>query len=205
MVPEQNFTLGVLGMRRMYGKTIRLPYMGGALTLAIDKVNEDDTILSNGYISYDITYTYCSKRKSLLATNEFILFQDIAAIIGDSCPTTTEFSGLLAAEYNVPFIGFSPVTEALTDRKIYDTLTMVKGSVDAFGDIIIQIAHALGLMNICILVGTNYGFTLYVQNGMEASAGAYNVTILTAMERPDHVTRRDLRVIKTQCRGNVEF
>ena len=198
-----NLTMGILAHKYIYGTTTRLTHMGGALLIALDTIKSNSSILVNRSINFNLQFSYCNKRKVLHKTNDLILSKKVDAIVGDSCSTTSEFAGLLAAEYNVPFITLSPSNSNLDDRTVYDTLTMVKGALDTVGDVIIQTASELRFRNIC-LYSSSRSFLVFIERGIDVNSKYNNVSIT---HKVNHLESEDLKptmiVLKQKCRGTV--
>ena len=201
LVNSSNVTICVLAHRHIYGFTTRMSRMGGALEIAIENINTNDSILNDRAVNYDIQYSQCNKRKVLSKTNDLILSKSVDVIVGDACSVTSEYAGLLAAEYNLPFITFSTSNDNLDDRTVYNTLTMVKGTLDALGQVIIQVSEWNGLSNIC-LYSSQRSYLTFIERGMERGSRLKNVTIIDKINHDEAENLRPtMRIVKQNCRG----
>ena len=169
--------------------------------IAIENINKNNSILNNKAVNYDIQYSQCNKRKVLSKTNDLILEKGVDVIIGDACSVTSEYAGLLAAEYNLPFITFSTSNDNLDDRTVYNTLTMVKGTLDALGQVIIQVSKGNGLSNIC-LYSSQRSYLTFIERGVEGGSKLNNVTIIDKINHKEAENfRPTMRIVKQNCRG----
>ena len=177
--------------------------MGGALLFALDNINSNDSILMNSTLRFNLQLSYCNKRRVLSKTSDLILSKNVNVVIGDACSVTSEFAGLLASEYNLPFITFSSSNANIDDRQINNTLTIVKGSLEAVGDVIIQVPPENGFLNIC-LYSSSRGFLVFIERGIDTSSMHHNVLII---QEVNHGKSEDLRpamvVLKQNCRGII--
>ena len=201
LIDSLNVTIGVLVHKNIYGFTTRMSHMGGALEIGIENINKNNSILNNKAVNYDIQYSQRNKRKVLSKTNDLILNKSVDVIIGDACSVTSEYAGLLAAEYNLPFITFSTSNDNLDNRTVYNTLTMVKGTLDALGQVIIQASKGNGLSNIC-LYSSQRSYLTFIERGMERGSKLNNVTIIDKINHKEAENfRPTMRIVKQNCRG----
>ena len=81
-----------------YGQLI-----SGAITMAVNEINNDVTVLPNHQLEFVIAETYGQEETSLLRTVE-LLFQNISVYVGPQ--ETCIHEGRLAAAFNKPMISY---------------------------------------------------------------------------------------------------
>ena len=113
--------------------------MEGGLTFAIDKINENKTILEERTLILRHYVANCNKKQILSGAIQFVAPDVVDLMIGDTCQTTTELGGLVASDYNIPFFDFGSRPQYLTDPS-YGTLVRTRGSASDIRDIYSQVA-----------------------------------------------------------------
>lgn len=120
--PSGNFKLGLLGMgARPFGPPFKLPELGSALPLALDDVNNDSTILPNHTLSFVIADSGCDPRLSVGYLVTMVQEEDVDGIIGPMCAEACESLSYLASHWNIPVISYSCWSEALSNKRTFDT------------------------------------------------------------------------------------
>lgn len=77
--------------------------ISGALTYALDQINNDSTILPNHYLDFKIAETYGSEKESIRRSVELLQY-NISAYIGPQ--ETCSHEGRIAASFNIPMISY---------------------------------------------------------------------------------------------------
>ena len=96
-------------------------YMEGGLTIVIDKINDNSSILANTKLRLFHHVTNCDKKQILTGIIEFASPNIVDLVIGDTCGSTTELAGLMASKYNKPMFDFATRPQYSSDKR-YDTL-----------------------------------------------------------------------------------
>ena len=78
---------------------------------------------------------------------------------------------------------------------------MVKGTLDALGQAIIQVSKGNGLSNIC-LYSSRRSYLTFIERGMERGSKLNNVTIIDKINHKEAENfRPTMRIVKQNCRG----
>lgn len=114
---------------RPLGKTI-----AGAVTLAIEKLNADETLLPNRTVEFVWNDTQCNVKYGLKEAVDFWRYQDpLHVIIGGACSIVCEPVGLLAAVWEIPMVSWGCSSHILSDKKEYPTFARTVGPYTKVG------------------------------------------------------------------------
>ena len=178
--------------------------MEGGLTFAIDKINENKTILEERTLSFHHHVANCDKKQILSGAIQFVTPDVVDVMIGDTCQTTTELAGLVASDYNIPFFDFGSRPQYLTDRS-YGTLVRTRGSASDIRNIYSQVADYQDFRWTC----------LYAPQQISANVKRVQKTFQLEDKKINVTTREnfyydvlksqysELKRIKISCRGMV--
>ncbi|XP_044518510.1 guanylate cyclase 2G-like [Gracilinanus agilis] len=127
--------------------------LGGAIQIAMEKVNSDPVYLSNYTMEFKYANSSCSAKESLDAFIKQVQRERISALFGPVCPEAAEVTGLLAAQWNIPMFGF--VRQTLENRFLYDTYMNLVSPIQKMGEVLQAILHHFSWKHVGLLGGTS--------------------------------------------------
>uniref|UniRef100_A0A6I8P2R0 Guanylate cyclase n=1 Tax=Ornithorhynchus anatinus TaxID=9258 RepID=A0A6I8P2R0_ORNAN len=110
--------------------------LGSAMQIAIDKVNQDRSYLSNYTMGFIYTDSGCNAKESLNGFISQVQTHQIAALFGPGCPEAAEATGLLASQWNIPMFGFMGQTAKLDNAFLYDTYVKLVSPIQKIGHVL---------------------------------------------------------------------
>ena len=177
--------------------------MEGGLSVALEKINRNETLMKNVTFRVHPYLADCDKKKIIMGSIRFVTPDAVDVMIGDTCQTTAELAGLVASDYNVPLFDFSPRPLYLTDKS-YGTLIRTRGSSSDIRNIYLQVAHYQNFRSACLYVPQQAMRTVQrVQQSYALDDKKTNVTLLDNFYFDMFKTQHPaLKKMKISCRGN---
>ncbi|XP_059177836.1 speract receptor-like [Physella acuta] len=128
----------------------------GAITYAIQKINEDPNILPNTTLKFVIADTYGEEKESLFQTAEMI-YKNISAIIGPQ--ETCVHEARLAAAYNVPMISYYCTASEVSDKSLYPTFARTKPTDSQISETVVSILQHFKWNRVTFIYNNNTEYT----------------------------------------------
>ncbi|XP_023933111.1 receptor-type guanylate cyclase Gyc76C-like [Lingula anatina] len=98
--------------------------ISGALTLAVNEINNDSNILPNHTLEFTVKETYGKELNSVRHACDLSTNESISAIIGPQ--ETCIFEAKVAAAYNVPMVSYFCTQKEVADKALYPTFVRTK-------------------------------------------------------------------------------
>ena len=175
--------------------------MEAGVKVAIEKINNNNTILGNTTFRLFHSLCDCNKKNILAGTIQFVSPDLMDFMIGDQCQTTTELGGLVASLYNIPFFDFSRIPRYLTDKN-YGTLLRAGGDANKVRSISLTVAEHQSFYWTCLFVPQQ--IRQNVQRVRQAFSTLKEKRIVIMKQYYFDLITNDysaLKEIKTSCRG----
>lgn len=206
MCNAEETVIGFMGFSAGHSPIVQLGKIGAGLSVAVDTINANNTILENEKVSYTMLDTMCNEKLSLSGFVTMVKERNISVLIGPACGAEVEAVGFLASEWKVPMISYTSVTESLENKAIYDTLLIAGGNWKQTGDAIRKVVASTDAENICLHMPFQKGHLGFIQEGFDTETYTENITIketfLYDYRSEDPEKHNDvLQQIKKQCRG----
>ncbi|XP_078374364.1 atrial natriuretic peptide receptor 3-like [Oculina patagonica] len=124
-----------------------------AITIAVDKINKDPTLLLGYNISFMWNDSMCLAAEGLNQAVEFRI-SGVDAIIGDGCDIICEPAAILAASWNLPMISWGCESSKLSEKSIYQTFARTVGSFSKMGGLFMSVLGYFKWKSIGIIAST---------------------------------------------------
>ncbi|XP_070537461.1 atrial natriuretic peptide receptor 1-like [Ptychodera flava] len=145
------------------------------LELAIEKANEDPTMLPGFQLTHEHLDTRCSPTLSLGSVVDLLRHRNYSAFIGPICSSVCRHTARLAVYYNLPT--FTPVCSAneMLDKNAFPTLIRTYGSQYKQGGFFRAICDAFSWARFSIISG-DMPWPVYA-DGIKLAAEKANITV----------------------------
>ena len=173
----ENLSIGLMGFFHGHSHVVFLSKIGAAVPVAIDKINKNFTMMENATLSYTVMDTECDRKNALSGFVNMITKERVDMLMGPACAAEIEVVGLLASKWNVPLVNYVSVTDALEDKKTYDTLTMAGGNHKQTGDVVRKVVSYLGIEFVCLYNPLPLGHHAFVREGVVKETEKENITV----------------------------
>ena len=177
---KEELILGLTGMVRKRGPPFNLDKAGAALPMAVDFVNNNDSILSNYTLKWVLGYDHCDRKVGLDLFVKLVMFQNISALIGPPCSQVAMATGLLASQWNIPLISWGTSAFELSDKAVYDTFSRSLAPYSLTGLIVYEIAKQFQWKTIGIVASHSQNHWRYINEGSQYYLANGNVTLVEA-------------------------
>ena len=118
--PENGTLLvGFIGFYQRWGPPFQLFLLGSAFLIALDKINNNETVLPNHTINYILSDDSCMPKKHLGEFVTLVKDKRVMGTIGPVCSHVAEKSGYLASFWNVPMVGYGGSSPQLSDKLVH--------------------------------------------------------------------------------------
>ena len=134
-----------------------------AISIAVDRINNDQTLLPNHFLRYIWNDSQCLAAEGLNQAVEFKL-AEVDAIIGDGCDIICDPAAMLAASWNLPMISWGCESSLLSEKSIFPTFVRTVGSFSKMGDLFFSVFEYFGWNQIGILASTENIWQLAMTN-----------------------------------------
>lgn len=124
-----------------------------AITIAVDKINKDPTLLLGYNMSFLWNDSMCLAAEGLNQAVEFRI-SGVDAIIGDGCDIICEPAAILAASWNLPMISWGCESSKLSEKSIYQTFARTVGSFSKMGGLFMSVLGYFKWKSIGIIAST---------------------------------------------------
>ncbi|XP_077993938.1 atrial natriuretic peptide receptor 1-like [Glandiceps talaboti] len=101
-----------------------------AIDIAIEKVNNDTSVLPGSTLKAITVDSSCDRKESVIAALEVSESTDISCFVGPACWHPMELIGVMAVHWNIPIISGASEDQDLNDKSIYSTLTRTYPPLD---------------------------------------------------------------------------
>ncbi len=201
-LPEE-IGLGLTGYRSPEGPPKQIYLFGSGAYIALDKINNDSSILRNHTLSFMVADSGCSEKEALGAVVNLVRNGGVLGIIGPACTSANAGAGKLGSLWNVPVIAYSGTGEALSDKSVFDTFSRTVSTTFAGGQLVASTVHNMNWKHACIFYSY---FTPFLHTGFMDKAKKLNMTAIEPiLGRIMFSSRTELRdmfaVYKEVCRG----
>ncbi len=179
-ISKEQLLLGLIGMgRNTRGPSFRLPYMGSAMTIAVDTINNNPYILPNHTLRFVVGYGQCSNKIGLDVFITMVQEHQIQGVIGPACSPGAVLIGLLASQWNMPVVSYATSSMELSNKNVYDTFIRTQSPIFQIGSAVQGIAKQFDWKRIGIIQRKNPGqHYRYIEIGTVSYLGYDNVTIV---------------------------
>lgn len=124
-----------------------------AITIAVDRINEDQTLLPGYNMTFLWNDSMCLAAGGLNQAVEFRI-SGLDAIIGDGCDIICEPAAILAASWNLPMVSWGCESSKLSEKSMYQTFARTMGSFSKMGDLFLSVFRYFKWKSIGILAST---------------------------------------------------
>ena len=184
------------------------------MTIALDAIQNNSSILENKTISFTVKDDGCDERRALGMLVTLVKDHNIDAVIGPACSSTGKGIGKLGSYWNIPIIAYSGTSAELSDKTIYDTYSRTRNLGTTGGHIISIIAESMSWNKICTY-WRDMANLRHLMEGLQNSVEIRNITILEpVLHLPSSwgnyvkyrkAMREDMKRAKGFCRGKRDF
>ncbi|XP_075921620.1 guanylate cyclase 2G-like [Petromyzon marinus] len=128
--------------------------LGAGLQIALDALNANPTFLPNHTFAFTYADCACDPKVSLDSFIKQVRDQGIIALLGPVCAEASEVTGLLAAQWNVPMLGFVGQTQRMDRTTVYDTYVRIMSPLQRMGQMLEATMRHFGWTRAAMLGGT---------------------------------------------------
>ena len=134
------------------------PRLASAILIAIDKVNNDRTLLPGLNLTFEWKDSKCEEAVGLTAAVDLYSTSKpkIHALIGPACSAGCKAVGYLAAHWNMPIISYACGSEELSDKKNFPTFARTVGVYSKSGLIIVSLMKWYKWDRVAILTSSSF-------------------------------------------------
>ncbi|XP_077866132.1 atrial natriuretic peptide receptor 3-like, partial [Saccoglossus kowalevskii] len=125
--------------------------VGPGALIAVDKINDDPTLLAGHNITYDILDTLCDGVNTLGKTVDLITDRTYAAFIGPLCSTVCRLTARLAVYYNLPTFSSICTDNEMLNKDEFTTLVRTYGPQFKLGNFFRSICDAFNWKIISVI------------------------------------------------------
>eukprot|EP00794_Sanderia_malayensis_P009713 gene9713-10700_t len=177
LLPKNNITIGLLAP--FTGSWDRAPRFASAVSIAIDHVNNDTTLLSNFHLQFAYRDTSCSESGGVGGAVK-LLGNNVNVYIGPACSRSCVHGALVAAAYDIPMISYGCSSTEMSNTKLYPnffrTKPFARGSKTTTPQALGAILNNFNWKYACIAEGIDSVFTPLVYETVLHFANV-NVTV----------------------------
>ncbi|XP_070568265.1 atrial natriuretic peptide receptor 1-like isoform X2 [Ptychodera flava] len=135
--------------------------IAGAISIALEKINNNDTLLPNRTLTFVWNDTQCSAKMCLSEIVDLWRgIPNLHAFIGPGCDVACEPAGLLASSWRIPMISWGCASPILSDDKEYSTFVRTTGPYWKTGPMIIAVMEHFNWQRVAILSSTEHVWQL---------------------------------------------
>ena len=118
--PPRNGTIliGFMGFNKLFAPPFQFIVLGSALPIALEKINNNQSILEHYTMDYTLIDDGCSRKQGLGAIVTLVKERGVFGIIGPACSWIAENGGYLASYWNVPIVAYSGTSPSLSDKSV---------------------------------------------------------------------------------------
>ena len=120
---KTKITVGLLAP--FTGSWDRAPRFASAVSIAVDYVNQNTTLLPENTLDFLFHDTVCSESGGVAATVN-LMRQNVNVFIGPACSRSCIHSGIVAASYNIPMVSYGCSTTTLSNTRLYPNFFRTK-------------------------------------------------------------------------------
>ena len=152
--------------------------MASAIHIAMDKINNDNTLLNGHNLSYALKDSYCRASTSLHVLSDYYIVEDppIDVFIGPGCSVACVPAGLLADKWNLAMISWGCTAAVLSNKDQYPTFVRTVGTYDGIGSLFNTILAYMKWNRIGLLCSIESLFTM-ICRALQAELQANNFTV----------------------------
>ena len=107
------------------GSWDRAPRFASAISIAVDYINNNTTLLQNHTLGFLFHDTVCSESGAVGASVN-LLRQNVSVFIGPACSKSCVHAGFVAAAYNIPMVSYGCSTTTLSNTELYPNFFRTK-------------------------------------------------------------------------------
>uniref|UniRef100_S4RUL3 Guanylate cyclase n=1 Tax=Petromyzon marinus TaxID=7757 RepID=S4RUL3_PETMA len=180
--------------------------LGAALQIAFDSLNSNPTFMPNHTFAFTYADCACDAKVSLDSFVTQVREKGIIALLGPVCAEASEVTGLLAAQWNVPMLGFVGHTQRMDSSAVYDTYVRIMSPLQRMGQMLEATMRHFGWTRAAMLGGTAQNSTWANIDELWASverelARSVTITARIKYDTSDKVLhRQNLLDISTKAR-----
>jgi hypothetical protein len=210
---ENKLKFGLMGMGyRPYGPPFKIPYLGSALPIALDDVENDPHILPNYTFSFITADSGCDPRSSVGHMVTMVRDEHVDAIIGPTCAEACESLSYLASSWNIPVISYSCWSEELSNKRMFDTFARTVSVFSELAKVLASVMNEYNWRDVGLMYDTSAGYQEIAADAVIKYLPTRNVS-LGAVEKYDFPIDdvetsyflEPLRNIAHVCRGEVSL
>ncbi len=123
LLPKTNVTIGLLAP--FTGSWNRAPRFASAVSIAIDYVNMNTSILPGFHLQYKWQDSMCSESGGVGGAVTLLRY-NIDVFIGPACSKACVHGGFVASSQNIPMISYGCSTTELSNSKLYPNFFRTK-------------------------------------------------------------------------------
>lgn len=134
------------------------PRFASGILIAIDKVNNDPTLLPGLNLTFEWKDSKCEESVGLTAAVDLYSTSTpkIHALIGPACSAGCKAVGYLASHWNMPLISYACGSVELSDKRSFPTFARTVGVYSKSGDIIVGLMKWYKWDRVAILTSTSF-------------------------------------------------
>ena len=120
-------------------------YIAGAMTIAVEVINNNDTLLPGRNLSFVWNDTECVGKVGLHETVDlFLTVRKLHGFIGGGCDEVCEPAGLLASAWNLPMVSWGCSSIHLSSKNTYNTLARTVGPYNKMAPLFSKVMQHYG-------------------------------------------------------------
>ncbi|XP_061421121.1 guanylate cyclase 2G-like isoform X1 [Lethenteron reissneri] len=149
----ERFLIGLQAPRAL-SNPFSVMRLGAALQIAFDSLNSNPTFMPNHTFAFTYADCACDAKVSLDSFVTQVREKGIIALLGPVCAEASEVTGLLAAKWNVPMLGFVGHTQRMDSSAVYDTYVRIMSPLQRMGQMLEATMRHFGWTRAAMLGGT---------------------------------------------------
>lgn len=102
---------------------------------------------------------------------------NVVAVIGPSCSAPCQSAGLLAAQWNIPLVGYVAQALELSDKSTYNTFVRSNPSISIFSRPMLTLLQRYNWTTVGLLIENPIGTMDYVLTEIKTLLPMHNITI----------------------------
>ncbi|XP_042363673.1 guanylate cyclase 2G [Plectropomus leopardus] len=127
--------------------------LGSAIQIAVEKVNNNPSLLGNYSVEFVYTDTDCNPKASLGGFIQQVWRENVSALFGPACPEEAEVTGLIASTWNIPMFGFVGQSSKMDNSDIYDSYIKIVPPLKRSSEVLVKTLEFFGWSHVAMIGG----------------------------------------------------
>ena len=199
-------TLGYVGIhtRWSFFPDLTVHTMAAALYLAVEDIAANATLLGDYNIRIVSRDSSCNPNKAVATLVTLVQEENVDVIIGPTCSPACMALGYLAAEWNIPVISYSCVSDELSSKEFFWTFLRTASTTEQASQAIRTFVARNGWRKTCAL-SSEIGYTSVYLDSVLSLFPQFNITVIHTERLQQSAIPVQLHSLSQVCRGECPF